>query len=84
MVFCDSGHLQNKRERPDIKRKHTNTDKAKWKEPELTTLISEVGGGKNKQSKQAHVLEQWFSKWADHAPWGRFWGARGRKKQSER
>ena len=27
-----------------MKRKYMNTDNAQWKEPELTTLISEVGG----------------------------------------
>jgi len=26
-----------------MKRKYMNTDKARWKEPELITLISEVG-----------------------------------------
>jgi len=39
-----------------MKRKYMNTDKTQWKEPELTTLISEVGGGTNMQSKPAHVL----------------------------
>jgi len=29
----------------------------KWKEPELTTLIREVGVGTNMQSKQARVLQ---------------------------
>jgi len=33
-----------------------NTDKTQWKEPELTTLISEVGGVTNMQSKPARVL----------------------------
>jgi len=28
-----------------------NTDNAQWKEPELTTLISEVGGGTNMQAR---------------------------------
>jgi len=27
------------------------------------------------------VLNQWFSKWVDSLPWGRFWWARGRKTQ---
>ena len=27
-----------------MKRKYMNTDNAQWKDPELTTLISEVGG----------------------------------------
>ena len=43
--------------RPDMKRKHMNTDKARWKELELRTLISEVGCGTNVQSKQTHVLQ---------------------------
>jgi len=38
-----------------MERKYMNSDKAQWNEPELTTLISEVGSGKNIQSKQAHV-----------------------------
>ena len=40
----------------NMKRKYTNTDNAQWKEPELTTLISEVGGSTNMQSMQARVL----------------------------
>ena len=40
-----------------MKRKYMNTDKTQRKEPELTTLISEVGGGTNMQSKSARVLE---------------------------
>ena len=40
-----------------MKRKYTNTDKTHWKEPELTTLFNEVGGGTNMQSKQARVLQ---------------------------
>ena len=40
-----------------MKRKHMNTDNAQWKEPELTTLISEVGGSTNMQSMQARVLQ---------------------------
>jgi len=39
-----------------MKRKYMNTDKAQRNEPELTTLISEVGGGTNMQSKQASPL----------------------------
>jgi len=39
-----------------MKRKYMNTDKTQWKEPELTTLISEVGGVINMQSKPARVL----------------------------
>jgi len=35
-----------------MKRKYMNTDNAQWKEPELTTLISEVGVGK-KHAKRA-------------------------------
>jgi len=34
-----------------------NSHKTQCKEPELTNLISEVGGGTNIQSKQAHVLQ---------------------------
>ena len=34
-----------------------NSDKAQLKEPELTTLFSEVNGGTNIHSKQAHVLQ---------------------------
>ena len=26
-----------------------------------------------------YQLNQWFSKWAESSPWGRFWGARARK-----
>jgi len=42
---------------PDMQQKYMNTDKARLKEPELTTLISEVGCGTNVQSKQVHVLQ---------------------------
>jgi len=35
--------------------KYMNAGKAQWKEPELITVISEVGGGTNIQSKQARV-----------------------------
>jgi len=55
-IFCDSGHMQNERERPDMKRKYINTTKAQGKESELTTLISEVGGGTNIQRKLTHVV----------------------------
>jgi len=40
-----------------MKRKYMNTANAQWKEPELTTLISEVGGSTNMQSMQARVLQ---------------------------
>jgi len=40
-----------------MKRKYMNTHKAQWKELELTTLISEVGGSTNMQSMQACVLQ---------------------------
>jgi len=40
-----------------MKRKYMNTDNTQWNEPELTTLISEVGGGTNMQSMQARVLQ---------------------------
>ena len=41
----------------NMKRKYMNTDNAQWKEPELTTLISEVGGSTNMQCMQARVLQ---------------------------
>ena len=41
----------------NMKRKYMNTDNAQWKEPELATLISEVGGSTNMQSMQARVLQ---------------------------
>jgi len=34
-----------------------NSDKAQWKETEIRVLISEVSGGPNVESKQAHVLQ---------------------------
>ena len=40
-----------------MKRKYMNTGNAQWKEPELTTLIGEVGGSTNMQSKQARILQ---------------------------
>jgi len=46
-------HLQHKRERPDMQRKHMNSDKVQRKEPKLTTSWSgTVGGGTNVQEKQ--------------------------------
>ena len=39
-----------------MKRKYMNTDNTQRKESELTTLISEVGGVINMQSKPARVL----------------------------
>ena len=56
MVLFDSGHLQNECERPDMEWKYMNIDKAQWKEPDSTNLLSEVVGGTNIQSMQAHVL----------------------------
>jgi len=53
----DSGHLHHERERPDMERKCMNSDNAQGKEPDLTTFISEVGDGTNKQRKQARVLQ---------------------------
>jgi len=41
----------------NMKWKCMNTDNAQWKEPELTTLISEVGGSTNTQSMQARILQ---------------------------
>ena len=41
----------------NMKRKYMNTDNAQWKAPELTTLISEVGGSTNMQSIQVRVLQ---------------------------
>jgi len=49
----DSGHLQHKRERPDMEWKYMNSDKATWKKLELTTLTSKVGGATLIQSKPA-------------------------------
>ena len=37
MTLFYSGHLQNERERPDMERKHMNSDKAQRNEPELAT-----------------------------------------------
>ena len=34
-----------------MKRKYMNTDNAQWKEPELKTLISEMGGSTNMQAR---------------------------------
>jgi len=51
MIVFDWGHLRNERARPDVERKYMDTDKVRCKEPELTTLIREVGGGTNIQSK---------------------------------
>jgi len=42
----------------NMKRKYMNSDNAQWKEPELTTLTSEVGGSTNMQSMQARVLQR--------------------------
>jgi len=57
MIFCSSGHLQNEQEARHETKIYEH-DKARWKDPELTTLFSEVGGcGTNVQSKQAHVLQ---------------------------
>jgi len=55
MMFFDSGLLHNEHERPDMKRKCMNTEKALWENPKLTTLVIAVGGGTNIQSKQAHI-----------------------------
>ena len=40
-----------------MKRKYMNTDNVQWKEPELSTLISEVRGSTNMQSMEARVLQ---------------------------
>jgi len=51
-----------------------NTDNAQWKEPELTTLISEVGGSTNMQSiMQARVLQYkaWSKARVDPECWNR-------------
>jgi len=40
-IFLDSDHLQHERERPDMKRKYMNSDKAQRKEPELTSFFSQ-------------------------------------------
>ena len=49
-----------------MKRKYMNTDKTQWKEPELTTLINEMGGGTNMQSKPARVLH-YKAQWKNRA-----------------
>ena len=49
-----------------MKRKYVNTDKTQWKEPELTTLVSEVGGSTNMQSKPARVLH-YKAQWKNRA-----------------
>ena len=41
-----------------MKRKYMNTDKTQWKEPELPTLISEVGGVTNKPARVLHYKAQ--------------------------
>ena len=56
-IFFYSRHLQIAGGKPTRKRKYMHTDHAQWKEPELTTLISEVGGSTNMQSMQARVLQ---------------------------
>jgi len=40
-----------------MKRKYMNTDNVQWKEPELATFFSVVGGSTNMQSMQARVLQ---------------------------
>ena len=57
-IFFDSRHLQIARGRPTWNENIINTDNAQWKEPELTTLISEVSGSTNMQSMQARVLQK--------------------------
>ena len=47
----------NATRKANMKRKYMNTDKAQLKKPKLRTLTSEVCGGTNVQSKQAHVLQ---------------------------
>jgi len=49
-IFCFMSPA-NWTPKANIKRKYMNTDNAQWKEPELTTLISEVGGGTNMQAR---------------------------------
>jgi len=51
MILFYSGHVQHERERPNTVQKYMNSDKVKWKESKLTTLINEVRGGTNIQSK---------------------------------
>jgi len=57
MLIFDSGHLKTEHERADMNRKCVSTDKAQWKDPQLTTSISEVGRITYVQSKQAHILQ---------------------------
>jgi len=40
-----------------MERKYMNSDKAQWKDAALTSLISEMDGGTNIQSKQVNVLQ---------------------------
>ena len=49
--------LANWTRKANIKQKYMNIDNAQWKEPELTILISEVGGSTNMQSVQACDLQ---------------------------
>jgi len=53
-MFFNSSLLQHEREKPDMERQYIKT-RPQRKEPELTTLISEVGGRTNIQSKHTSV-----------------------------
>ena len=50
-----------------------SSDKPQWKEPKLTTLINEVSGGTNIQSRQAHgflymIIEDSGLAWVPESP----------------
>ena len=49
------GHLQHKRERPDMERKYMNSDKAQRKEPEFNNLVKLDCGWWHKYTKQASL-----------------------------
>ena len=53
-----SGQLQYECEWLEKERKYMNSDKAQWKEPELGTLITKLGGGTNVQRKQTYVHQE--------------------------
>ena len=52
-----TSHLQHEDERPNTEGKYMDSDKVQWRDPEFETLINEVGGDTNMQSKQTHALQ---------------------------
>ena len=54
--FFFLGHLKHDDESSHVTKSYEQWQ-GQWRESELTTLISEVGGGTNVQSNQAHVLQ---------------------------